>query len=608
MAEGTPIGALAVRIGGDASDLISELKKADAAIGKTAAGFAEGVGAATKFAGAAALAGAAVFAFAKNAADTADQMGKMSQKIGISVEKLSSLKYAAAISDVSFQELGASLRQLSKYMVENHFVGISVEDQLLKIADEFARSADGAGKTAAAIRYFGKSGAELIPFLNQGRAGIEALRKEAERLGIVMSKEATEKAEQFNDNLTKLKASSEALAVTMGGPLVTAITKASKAMLDAKLEGEDFFSVYLEGWRALVTGDDADKWNKSLIEAEENLRLAQQQLDRVKHTVANEPNAKLWPEQAAQAVEKYTDKVAKAQAEVKRLMKIKPFMNPDEPEKKGGDKPKEEIDAPGDPATGAALQEGVEEEARVRAEAAQLTDDFRKQERERIKAFRALDLQDTDDYNTVAVDILKANLDEQNRIKIEAYDREQEEAYQHGQELIAIEEEVAERQKTLRQNQLTGTQQFLGNLSSLMNTNSRKTFEFGKAAAIAEGGVKAALATVEAWEFGNKIGGPYVGAAFGAAAAIAGLNYINNIRQQTFGGGGGAPTPAGQGASGISAPAPATTGDGGAGGKSGPDTIIHLHGESVNRKQLRSLFDSLNEEGRDGSRLILSGT
>ena len=43
---------------------------------------------------------------------------------------------------------------------------------------------DGAEKTALAIELFGKSGADLIPFLNQGREGVGALTAELQDLGV----------------------------------------------------------------------------------------------------------------------------------------------------------------------------------------------------------------------------------------------------------------------------------------------------------------------------------------------------------------------------------------------------------------------------------------
>ena len=51
----------------------------------------------------------------------------------------------------------------------------SADSVLLDIADRFAESADGADKTAIAMRVFGESGRTLIPLLNSGSDGIEQL-------------------------------------------------------------------------------------------------------------------------------------------------------------------------------------------------------------------------------------------------------------------------------------------------------------------------------------------------------------------------------------------------------------------------------------------------
>src|SRR5687768_8708323 len=87
MADGTPIGSLVVRIGADATDLIAGFNKA----GKSSEKF----GAVIKtVAGAALAAGAAIAAILKSTANAGDELLKMSQKVGVSVESLSALKYA----------------------------------------------------------------------------------------------------------------------------------------------------------------------------------------------------------------------------------------------------------------------------------------------------------------------------------------------------------------------------------------------------------------------------------------------------------------------------------------------------------------------------------
>lgn len=65
------------------------------------------------------IAGAAALAYGvKQAIDAADEMSKASQKIGVTTEALSGLKYAADLSDVSFETLQNGLKKLSVNMDE----------------------------------------------------------------------------------------------------------------------------------------------------------------------------------------------------------------------------------------------------------------------------------------------------------------------------------------------------------------------------------------------------------------------------------------------------------------------------------------------------------
>ncbi len=169
---------------------------------------------------AAAAGGIAIGALTKNAIDLADNIGKTAQKIGIASESLSRLEYAAKLSDVSLGQLQVGLGQLARNMQENNdafaALGVTVtnangglrgtEEILLDIAERFAGMQDGAGKTAIAMQLFGRSGADLIPFLNSGRDGIAQLTAEADKFGVTISTSTSRAAEGFNDNLTRLGA------------------------------------------------------------------------------------------------------------------------------------------------------------------------------------------------------------------------------------------------------------------------------------------------------------------------------------------------------------------------------------------------------------------
>src|SRR5687767_2550289 len=118
MADGTPIGALAVRITTDLGDFIDGFNRADKATEKFTRQLDKRVTQPlAQVTAAATAAGAAIFAFAKGAADVVDELGKLSQKVGVSIEGLSGLKYAADLNNVSLDNLGQGLKQLSKFMV-----------------------------------------------------------------------------------------------------------------------------------------------------------------------------------------------------------------------------------------------------------------------------------------------------------------------------------------------------------------------------------------------------------------------------------------------------------------------------------------------------------
>ncbi len=193
-------------------------------------------------------------------AETGDQLNKMSQKTGIAVEDLSKLKYAAQLSNVDVEALQKGLVNLSVGVIELSQGKISVAADQLKafginarntdgtiksssqvlgeLADQFQIMPDGIEKTNAAAAIFGKRmGAEMIPLLNGGSAGLKAMGDEAERLGIVMSGELAKKSEEFNDNLARMKKLSEATGIAIGNKLIPILNEYITQLLDAKQSG-----------------------------------------------------------------------------------------------------------------------------------------------------------------------------------------------------------------------------------------------------------------------------------------------------------------------------------------------------------------------------------
>ena len=200
----------------------------------------------------AALSLGALVAAGKAALDTADNLSKLSQKTGISVESLSLLKPIAEQSGISLEGLAKGMQKLATAMVEAaggskeqveafSRLGVSVKDAagqlrpteevLLDLADAFAAMPDGAEKSALAVKLFGKSGVELIPFLNQGRAGIEQLKQKFKELGLEISGDTAKAAEKFNDTLDTVKQALSGIAMKVAEAALPALQALADALV-----------------------------------------------------------------------------------------------------------------------------------------------------------------------------------------------------------------------------------------------------------------------------------------------------------------------------------------------------------------------------------------
>jgi len=255
----TDLAKLVVRLEAQTAQYMAQLEKANKRLEKfdrqsaiTAGRIAKGIAAA------ASTAALAFGAMAFSAVTAADDMGKLAQSSGIAVESLSQLEYAAKLGGASFDVLVQGMNKLTKSAVDaargsktsaDAFRAIGVEarnadgslknaeELMLEVADRFAQIEDGAAKAAVAQELFGKSGAKLIPFLNQGRAGIEALKKEADALGLTITDKTARAASEFNDNLDQLKFAAKGLANQAAEELLPMLNVMIERFMRAAKEG-----------------------------------------------------------------------------------------------------------------------------------------------------------------------------------------------------------------------------------------------------------------------------------------------------------------------------------------------------------------------------------
>lgn len=223
---------------------------------KSAEGFASklgnGIKTAAKWGAAivtgATVAGTALFGMATKSASAADNIDKMSQKIGISREAYQELDFVCSQSGMSVNQLQAGVKSLTAAMdgakngtaanVEQfERLGIAVvnadgsfrsqEDVLFDVIAALQGMDDQTEKARLATELFGRSGTELMPLLNGASGSIDEMRKQAHELGLVLSDEIIDNGVNLTDSLDQTKRAFASIGVQLGASLMPIVEKAS---------------------------------------------------------------------------------------------------------------------------------------------------------------------------------------------------------------------------------------------------------------------------------------------------------------------------------------------------------------------------------------------
>lgn len=167
-----------------------------------------------------------------------DALDKMSLRTGVSVEALSELGFAAEQTGADLQTLENGIRVMQRTLNDaerglstatdalddlgltaGQLRGLSPEEQFKTLAEAISRVEDPSKRAAIAMQVFGRSGTRLLPLLENGVAGIEALQEQARRLGLTISTQTARDAAELNDTLNILWRVVKQGAFVIGGAL-----------------------------------------------------------------------------------------------------------------------------------------------------------------------------------------------------------------------------------------------------------------------------------------------------------------------------------------------------------------------------------------------------
>lgn len=187
---------------------------------------------------------AGITSMIKSVTDTGDKLNDLRKISGLAIEELGGLGKVAAMSGSNLDTVAKAVGVMSKNMYAGaqafDVLGIATKDAdgnlrsanqvLLDVADRFSRMQDGAQKSAIANQLFGKSGRELIPLLNEGRAELEAATQ-AYAAHSGMTLKVAEDSDRFNDILTMLGGRVTAIKTSFVAELLPTLNAIGNAML-----------------------------------------------------------------------------------------------------------------------------------------------------------------------------------------------------------------------------------------------------------------------------------------------------------------------------------------------------------------------------------------
>lgn len=307
------------------------------------------------------LTGAAVIGgigdLVKKGLDAAEAIGDVAKQAGVSVEFLQEMRFAASQSGASFDVMDEALTTLNKNLGDFVNTGAgrgaaafkqlgldkainagdvrNAEQAFDFITTGVQKFGSEAQKSSLLAGAFGKeAGPKLLQLVEQGAAGLAALKAEALSLGIVLSTQTIEGAKEANDKLTALFQVIKAEGISAVANLAPEIANLAKQITD----GLPDLITWVEKWSAffgLINLSPVQQANVAIQGLTSSLATLQKQ----RADAANNPTgfAALFGPSLGEfdtliAAEK--DKLAKAKADLAAAQKSivdapKPVARPD---------------------------------------------------------------------------------------------------------------------------------------------------------------------------------------------------------------------------------------------------------------------------------------
>lgn len=190
------------------------------------------------------VAGKAIWDLSTKAAESADRIDKMSQKIGLSRKAYQEWDYVLSQNGMNIDSMKGGIKTLTGQISKAQSgagasaeafarLGISTEQlNTMSREDIFKAAITGlqgvsseTEKAALANQLFGRSGSEMAPLLNQSADSTQNLIDKANDLGLVMGDDAVDAGVELTDTIDTAKRSFSAITTQLGVAVMPIVQK-----------------------------------------------------------------------------------------------------------------------------------------------------------------------------------------------------------------------------------------------------------------------------------------------------------------------------------------------------------------------------------------------
>lgn len=652
----TMIGSISAKITADDTEFLAAMGRVKSSLSAQAGQLRNSANNYAKW-GAAAAAAAAVAgaAIVKSSASSIQELKTLSQVSNTSAQDLQKLSYAASTAGISQEKLADILKDVNDRIGDFAATGGgAMADFFEKVAPQvgvtyenfkrlsgkdalqlYVSSLEKANLSQADMTFYmeaiASDSTKLIPLLKNGGAAYAAMAKEAEDLGLVLSDLDIAKASAAAEEMGKLSFIMNSAAQQATVELAPAIIGITKAMTQAAKDAGGFGTVVfnamdtassaigvfadgVRGIQVIVQGLNVAFWGVAHV-VNMAFQSASEGVDYFVNTTKSSINSVIEGlnslgaeipklELANSAATDFLKKQAAAsqQALTEAMTKFDELALKELPSESIKKWLAEVRAAAGEAAAAVAAASVGQQPGEDGGSGGELNEKQKGELEKKLESIRQ--------GNLTEIELLKEKFAMEAEVLAQAYENKliKEEEFQqqmtgiskkYADEKNKIEEHAKKKQEAVDQaankSKLGAAKTVFGGLSSLMNTESRKLFEIGKTAALANALINAYESITSAYAAGSKIGGPPVGAAFAVAAGAAQFATIQQIQSQSFSKGG-----AGNGQV-YNNGTPATpTVDASGGQPTSRQVNISLTGSSFGAGSIRDLIGEINEAVGDG--------